>query len=279
VAIQITQLPHRGVLEIQGEDKALFLQGLISNDINFVTAENAIYSTLLNPQGRFLYDFFITEKDGSYFLDCEAERLDTLIKKLSLYKLRSRVSLKPRPDLNVYAVWGDKVAQSLDLKEERGNARQCIYMDPRLLELGARIIGEDSPNSTPEAYDLHRIKLGIPEGGRDLIPEKSILLEYGLDELNGISWTKGCYVGQELTARTKHVGQVRKRLFPVEIKGATPDEGTEILSSESPVGFIQSVRDSYGLALLRLEALDGNLICGEAQLKPIAPYWMCIEKS
>ena len=177
-----------------------------------VKEEHTIYATLLNPQGRFLYDFFITERLGSYFLDCEAERLDSLIKRLSLYKLRSRVTLKPRPDLNVYAAWGGDVVKTFDLKEEKGNTCNCTFIDPRLVELGARIIGEASPNTTPEAYDIHRLKLGVPEGGRDLIPEKSILLESGLDELNAISWTKGCYI-QELTARTKHVGQVRKRLF------------------------------------------------------------------
>src|ERR1700678_2261246 len=111
----ITHLQHRGVIEIQGEDKAAFLQGLITNDIHRVTPERAIYATLLTPQGRFLYDFFIVEKDGSYLLDVQAARLEGLLKKLSLYKLRSKVTLMPRPDIQVFAVWGDGVATSLDL--------------------------------------------------------------------------------------------------------------------------------------------------------------------
>jgi folate-binding protein YgfZ len=267
VATFIANLPHRGVLEIQGEDKRSFLQGLITNDINLVSPKKAIYATLLTPQGRFLYDFFITEKDGSFFLDAEAGRLEALIKKLSLYKLRSQVTLTPRSDLKVYAVWGDDVAPSLGLKNETGHTQGGTFMDPRLLDLGARIIGEGMANTTEDAYDLHRLKLGVPEGGLDLIPEKSILLESGLDELNAISWTKGCYMGQELTARTKHVGEVRKRLYPIEIEGDIPDEETEILNQGTPVGTLRSKRGSYGLALLRSEATEGELTCGKARLK------------
>ena len=276
--MMITPLPHRGVLEIQGEDKTAFLQGLISNDINGVTPENAIYATLMSPQGRFLYDFFIMERDGSYFLDVEAGRLADLVKKLSLYKLRSAVRLIPRPDLKVFALWGDNVAKKFGLKEERGQAMPGLYMDPRLIELGVRGMGEIPPFETTslEEYEVHRLKLGVPEGGRDLIPEKSILLESGLDELNAISWTKGCYIGQELTTRTKFLGLVRKRLLPVRIEGPAPDFGTEILLGEVKVGTMCTHADGYGLALLRLEHLKGEdvLQCAEAVLRPYKPFWM-----
>ncbi|MBL8677325.1 MAG: folate-binding protein YgfZ, partial [Alphaproteobacteria bacterium] len=204
----IAELSHRGVIEIEGEDKATFLQGLISNDINLVTPTQAIYATLLTPQGRFLFDFFITEKDGTFLLDVKAARLETLLKKLSLFKLRSKITLKGRPDLKIYAYWGE------------GDLTLEAYPDPRLKTLGARLIGQAKPNISAEEYDLHRLKLGVPEGGIDMLSEKAILLESGLDELNAISWTKGCYMGQELTARTKYRGLVRKRLFPVKIEGA-----------------------------------------------------------
>lgn len=279
----VTTLPHRGVLEIKGEDKAAFLQGLVTNDINLVTPHQAIYATLLTPQGRFLYDFFIIESENAYLLDAEASRLGDLLKKLSLYKLRSKITLNLRPDLQVYAFWGEDVAIQLDLREELGNLRECFFMDPRLLELGARFIGVDLSEpfqaATPHDYDGHRLKFGIPEGGKDLIPEKSIPLESGLDELNAISWTKGCYMGQELTARTKYRGLVRKRLFPVTIEGDPPQEGTEILQNENSVGEMRSHNTHWGMALLRLEALkaQGEFVCGKAQLKPYVPVWMRFE--
>jgi tRNA-modifying protein YgfZ len=283
MTVMMTQLLHRKVLEVQGEDKATFLQGLISNDIHQVTPERAIYAALLNPQGRFLYDFFIVEKDEPYLLDVEAARLEALLKKLSLYKLRSKVTLTPRPDLKVFAVWGDGVASALDLPEDAGTAHNGIFMDPRLVDLGARIIEEAPPRdfqpATPQDYDLHRLKLGIPEGGMDLIPERAILLESGLDELNAISWTKGCYLGQELTARTKYRGLVRKRLFPIIIEGKAPAEGTEVFFNSDSVGEMRSHNTSHGLALLRVEAVkdQNEFECGGALLKPYIPVWMRLE--
>lgn len=265
--MSIAELPHRGVIEIEGEDKTTFLQGLISNDINLVTPEQAIYATLLTPQGRFLFDFFIIEKEGTFLLDVESARLEELLKKLSLFKLRSKVTLKARQDLKVYAIWGE----SFPLE---------AYPDPRLEALGARLMGEATPNSSAEDYDLHRLKLGVPEGGRDLLPEKSILLESGLDELNAISWTKGCYMGQELTARTKYRGLVRKRLFPVKIEGPAPENGAEVFLDGTSVGEMRSHRDGYGLALLRIEAVKSGetFTCEKASLKPYIPDWMVMEE-
>lgn len=260
----IAKLPQRAVLEISGEDKSAFLQGLITNDIHLVTTEKAIYATLLTPQGRYLFDFFIIEKGDSYLLDYEASRREELIKKLSLYKLRSRITLTPRPDFHVYAVWGEPLPGS--------------FSDPRLPELGNRFLGNIQDNTSVEDYDLHRIKLGVPEGGCELTPEKSIILEFGLDELNAISWTKGCYVGQELTARTKHMGELRKRLFPVEILGETHLLGTEVLQGEESVGVLLTHQKSFGLALLRVEALKDEMICGKAKLKPYIPQWMRLDK-
>lgn len=279
----IAPLLHRGILEIQGEDRAAFLQGLITNDIYEVTPHQAIYATLLTPQGRFLYDFFISEQNGSYFLETEALKLEALLKKLNLYKLRSKITLKARLDLKVYALWGTDIASSLDLKDERGSAKDGVYMDPRLIELGARAIGEiDSQNfqsASVEEYASHRLKLGVPEGGQDLIPEKSILLESGLDELHAVSWTKGCYMGQELTARTKYRGLVRKRLFPLVIEGTPPPFGADIFKNEVVVGEMRTHAGSLGLALLRLEAFEGSgdFICEGATLKPYRPFWMNAE--
>jgi len=279
----IAHLSHRGVLEIQGGDKASFLQGLITNDINEVTQTQTIYATLLTPQGRFFYDFFISAREESYFLETDSECLDALIKKLNLYKLRSQVTLIPRPDLKVYALWGDDLSCSLGLAEERGKAHKTVYMDPRLVELGARAQGEipmkDLQKVPLKDYVQHRLRLGVPEGREDLIPEKSIPLESGLDELHAISWTKGCYMGQELTARTKYRGLVRKRLFPVTIEGTPPPFGAEILKNDTSVGEMRSHSGSQGLALLRIEALKepGDFKSETAVLKPYIPFWMRVE--
>jgi folate-binding protein YgfZ len=280
----IAQLPQRGVLEIQGEDKATFLQGLVSNDIFDVTPEQAIYAVLLTPQGRFLYDLFIAEKNGSFLIDAETQRLEALLKRLTLYKLRSQVNLQLRPDLKVFAIWGLTLSETLGLKEESGSAREGLFMDPRLLQLGARGIGEVKnmgfQQATARDYDAHRLMLGVPEGGLDLIPEKTIPLEAGLDELNAISWTKGCYLGQELTARTKYRGLIRKRLFPVKIEGELPIDNKEIFLGGAEVGDMRTHNGSDGIALLRLEAFEayeeeqGELRCGDALLKPYKPTWM-----
>ncbi len=264
----IAELPHRGVIEIDGEDKETFLQGLISNDINLVTPTQAIYATLLTPQGRFLFDFFITDKDGIFLLDVELARHEALLKKLSLFKLRSKVTLKARPDLKIYALWGEE------------NFPREAYPDPRLKTLGARLIGQTEPNASVEEYDLHRLKLGVPEGGIDLLPEKAILLESGLDELNAVSWTKGCYMGQELTARTKYRGLVRKRLFPVKIEGSAPESGAKVFLGDTAVGEMRSSCNGYGLALLRIEAAKSGeaLQCENASLTPYIPVWMVVEE-
>ena len=283
MTIHITELPHRGVLEIQGEDKASFLQGLITNDIQLVTPEKTIYACLLTPQGRFLYDFFIMENKGSFLLETETNRLEELLKKLTLYKLRAKVNLHLRPDLKVYALWGENVPQALDLLNEEGRTQANFFMDPRLVTLGARRLTPSEPtgfqSATPNDYDFHRLSLGIPEGGRDLIPEKSILLESNLDELNAISWTKGCYMGQELTARTKFRGLVRKHLLPVIIHEGTPEEGADVFLNEQVVGEMRTHNKDRGLALLRLDDVmeKENLVCGNARLTPYIPAWMILE--
>jgi len=278
-----TELPHRGVMEIEGEDRALFLQGLITNDIHLVTPKRSIYTLFLTPQGRFLYDFFIMEEEGVYFLEGETSHLESLLKKFALYKLRSKINLKLRPDLKVHAFWGEGVPHVLGLEEEPGYTRNGIFVDPRLVELGVRTLSlTPSPSvalATLQDYDRHRLLLGVPEGNKDVIPEKSIPLECGMDELNAISWTKGCYMGQELTARTKHRGLVRKRLLPVKIEGDAPDPGAKIFLKEEPVGEMRSHNGLDGLALLRIEALNlqGEFICEKAHLKPYVPFWMHIE--
>ena len=256
-----TLLPHRGIFQISGEDRATFLQGLITNDITKVSPARPLYAALLTPHGRFLHDFFISEADDAYLLETESERIPELLQKLIVYKLRSRVIFTPRPDFPVYVVWGDELEE----------IPEGAFVDPRLPELGLRGRGAlPLPTASLEDYNRHRLQWGIPEGGLDLIPEKSIPLECGLDELNAIDWEKGCYMGQELTSRTKFRGLVRKRLFPVKIKGTPPPYGATIFKNEKEVGSMRSSLGEQGLALLRLEFLEepGEFLCQEATLFP-----------
>ncbi len=281
--------PTRGLLRIDGPDQRTFLQGLISNDVTRVTAERALYGSLLTAQGRYLHDFILAELAGALLLDAEAGRLDDLKRRLSLYKLRSKVTIAPAPDLAVAVAWGSGAAAALGLPEEAGAARPfaggLAVVDPRLPGLGVRLIlpaaslaeglaATGLPAGDLADYDLLRLALGVPDGSRDLPVEKAILLENGFDELNGIDWKKGCYIGQELTARTKYRGLVKKRLLPVEVEGELPAPGTPILHGAEEVGEIRSGRGNRALALLRLEAADRELVAGAARLTAQRPEWL-----
>ncbi|WP_119461820.1 YgfZ/GcvT domain-containing protein [Rhodospirillaceae bacterium SYSU D60014] len=285
---------ERGVIAVTGEDRRSFLQGLVSNDVNKVSAERAVYAALLTPQGKYLHDFFIAEVGEALYLDCEAARREDLRRRLSIYKLRSKVSVTDATaDFSVAQSFGTEALATLDLPPEPGHAVAraggIVFTDPRLAELGARAILPrevaaewlSAAAFTPapdEHYDRLRLSLGIPDGSRDLPVEKAILLENGFEELHGVDWEKGCYMGQELTARTKYRGIVRKRLVPVEIEGPTPDWGTPILFDEKAAGEMRSGADGIGLAVLRLEYLDqaaspGAFRAGESRLTPRKPDW------
>jgi hypothetical protein len=291
-----TALPARGVIEITGEDRVDFLQGLVSNDVTKAAADRAIYAALLTAQGRYLFDFFIIALGDALYLDTEASRLADLQRRLSIYKLRAKVSLSNASErFAIAAAWGDGTAPALGLggigtaKEFAGG---IAYLDPRLEALGARFLlpreKSDAPSqagfaaSDAETYDRHRLALGVPDGTRDLVPEKALLMESGFDELNGIDWQKGCYMGQELTARMKYRALVKKRLLPVAIEGAEVAPGTAITQDGSEAGEMLSARDGRGLALLRLEAVEAaqnngaDLRAGAAVIRPQKPTWMKI---
>jgi len=285
---------ERGVLQIEGADRREFLQGLVTNDVAKLGSDRALYAALLTAQGRYLHDFFLAEHGETFLLDVEAARLADLARRLTTYKLRSRVSLKPVSEYWAVAVaFGAEPLSALELSSEPGAAAKIAggvaFVDPRLVALGARLI---LPRATaaavmeargflpaePDAYDRLRLSLGVPDGSRDLLPERALLLESGFDELNGIDWNKGCYIGQELTARTKYRGLVKKRLLPVAVEGPLPQPGAIVFWGDEEAGEMRSSRGGNGLALLRLDALERAsketpLRAGEARLSVTIPAW------
>ena len=284
-------LEDRGILAVSGADRRIFLQGLVSNDVERIGPERARYAALLTAQGKYLHDFMMIELGGEIWLDAEARRLSDLKRRLSIYRLRAKAALDERPDFAVAAVFGEGARAAMGFSEDPGAARPfasgVAFVDPRLAALGVRCIlpradircaleGTGLAEAGFPAYDRLRLQLGVPDGSRDLVPEKSILLESGFDELNGVDWQKGCYIGQELTARTKYRGLIKKRLMPVEIDGPAPAPGTIVTADGREVGEMRSSRDGLGLALLRLEpVVEGkHLKAGNTTLVPSQPSWM-----
>lgn len=286
-----TALDDRGILRIAGEDRAPFLQGLISNDIMKASPSRALWSAFLTPQGKFLHDFFIHVHEESLLLDAERARLADLRQRLSRFKLRAKVELaEASDDWVVVVAWGPGTAACLGLPEKPGAA--CAFagghacIDPRLAELGARLvlprstaastIAEHFATGGRDGYNDLRLAHGIPDGSQDLEIERSILLENGFDELGGIDWEKGCYIGQELTARTRYRALIKKRLLPAVFDGTAPAPGTPVVKDGREVGVLRSTSGKRALALLRLDALEkpGELLSGGQSLVVETPAWL-----
>ncbi len=277
-------LPHRSVISVAGADRVEFLQGLVSNDTRKVAPDRAIWAALLTPQGRFLNDMFVADagKD-TFFLETERERAPALARKLKMYTLRSKVTVEDLGGtFEVAAAFGDDASKAL------GIDGTVSFTDPRLERLGVRLIAPAGQAATRlsahgfaeaplAAYDALRLPLGVPDGSRDLQVEKALLLENGFDELNGVDWKKGCYMGQELTARTKYRALIKKRLFPVRVEGTLPESGTPVVRDGEEVGELRSGAGDRALAMLRLDAVraDGAaLTAAGVRILPDTPSWM-----
>jgi folate-binding protein YgfZ len=259
---KIAHLPNRAVLAVTGADRITFLNGLVSNDVALAAPGTAVWAALLTPQGKYLADFFILAAPDALLLDCQADQRDMLAQKLTRHRLRAQVAVAAT-DHAVHAAWDAAPAGAL------------AAPDPRLPQAGWRVLSTTplATNATEADYAQHRIALGLPDGTADMEPDKSVLLEGGFDELAGISWTKGCYLGQELTARTRYRGLLKRRLLPVSATAPLPAAGTVILSGTRDVGVLRSVLGSQGLALLRLDALDDALSAGGIALSVRVPAW------
>ncbi len=238
-------LPQRGRITVGGEDRHAFLQNLISNDIRQIAEKNSLYACLLTPQGKFLHDFIIYEFGDELIIDCEGgARAKDLYARLMMYKLRSPVTLAVEENAPSYAI--------LSCRQDSPPVPNC-YPDPRHPDMGWRC--HEKPNSLPERtlsdWDEHRLKYGVPDGSRDMVIEKSTLLECHIDKFNGICLKKGCYVGQELTARMHYRGLAKKHLYIVH-GNPLPPSGADIMSGNNILaGDMRSQSGTIGLALLK----------------------------
>jgi hypothetical protein len=226
-------LPNRGLITLSGPDRHTFLQGLITNDIEKLKTEPCIYACLLTPQGKFLHDFFVLERDDTLLLDCEfGDRAEDLARRLKMYKLRANVQIECEKRNAVFAITGEKPDKS--------------WPDPRHPDMGHRSFTKPEllPEQSFEIWDEHRIRLTIPDGSRDLIPEKSTMDEARMDTLNGVDYDKGCYVGQELTARMHYRGLGKKHLYTIAISEQAEKYPKSELRSQCNGLAIALVRDT-----------------------------------
>jgi folate-binding protein YgfZ len=263
-------LSNRAIISLSGSDCYNFLQKLITNDILKVNDNTSIYSCLLTPQGKYYTDFFITKNDESLFLDIPANQKEFIIKKLLLYKLRSNILIQDiSSEYNIFSIFDDNIFQYQEITEG-ANVKfnhGLAFIDPRDQKLGIRAyipikninLLEKEYSQDQYFYDQIRINLRIPEGEKDLIQDKSFPLEYNLHNLNAISFTKGCYIGQELVSRTYHRGVIRKKIYSIEsLDKDLPEITTEIYAGNVKIGNMASKFNNIGLALIRIDDFEAN---------------------
>jgi folate-binding protein YgfZ len=283
--MQAALLPDRGVLKVVGDDARKFLNGLLTADVGKVSPGQAAYAALLTPQGKIMVDMIVAEAlaedGGGFFLDCPRALAKTLTDRLNFYKLRAKVLVEDLSEvLGVLAAWDGGGETEYGL----------CYADPRLSALGLRCMLP--PHLAPEAaadlgatltdaksYEAHRIALGAPRGGLDFNYNDAFPHEADMDQLNGIDFEKGCYVGQEVVSRVEHRGTARKRVVPVTYQDYAPDAGVAVKVGDTEVGVMGSSAQGRGLAMLHLgrvgEALGAGqpIMSGGIALHPVKPGW------
>ena len=267
-------LPDRGVVRVAGPDAEKFLNGTVTADLDMLARQAAVHSALLTPQGKMLFEFFVThapEGEGGFLLETGRDQADSLAKRLKMYMLRAKVEAENVSGaFAVAAAWGGAPAAGDKL---------IVYEDPRLAGMGCRVLAPVPPGFAvdpgdavgdvewvaAEAYHAHRIALGVPEAGKDFPLGDTFPHEANLDLLNGVSFEKGCFIGQEVVSRMKHRGNVRKRVVPVQAE-APLRSGAAIMVGDAEIGSIGSVAGARGLALIRLDRAAEASAKGQALL-------------
>ncbi len=277
-------LPDRGVVKVAGDDARHFLNGLVTSDMSKVAPGSPRFAALLTPQGKIIVDFIVAEAPaedgGGFFLDCPRALATALVQKLNFYKLRAKVLAEDLSEvLGVMAVWEGTGETEFGL----------CYADPRLKGLGMRamlpphLAAEAAADlgaelTTADAYEAHRIALGVPRGGMDFIFGDTFPHEADMDQLAGVDFDKGCYVGQEVVSRVEHRASARSRIVPVAFKFA-PMSGLPVMTGEKEIGSLGSATNGRGLAMLRLDrvadalAAGTPLTCGGVALSVVKPDW------
>ena len=247
------QLQDRSVIALTGSDAFGFLQNIITADMDDIYRDGIGYGALLTPQGKIICDFLVLKTGDGYALDVRAQAADALVKRLTLYRLRAKVDIAPRPDLAVFTAWGGD-----------GGAPETARPDPRLSALGVRWIAPADEIASSTGADWHqwRISLGVPEVGVEFPFEDSFPHDAALDSLNGVAFDKGCYIGQEVVSRMRHRGTARRRIVQVAGDGPLPETGTEILAGGQPVGRLGSSSGGQGIAVMRLDRLEKAIAAG-----------------
>jgi folate-binding protein YgfZ len=257
---RLALLPDRGVVSVTGEDARKLLQGLITNDMDVLDGQPAIHAGLLSPQGKLLFEFLVIRDEGGYLLDVARDKAGELVKRLTMYRLRAKAQIRDASgELRIWAGWNEPPVG--------GYGAALAYPDPRLSGLGIRLAmgAADLPQRAEDGigaadYHAHRIALGIPEGGKDWDFGDAFPHEANLDLHNGVSFEKGCYVGQEIVSRMQHRGTVRKRVVRVTAVADLPVDRPDVTMGEVVIGRLGSVAGRQGLAMLRLdraiEAID-----------------------
>lgn len=270
-----TLLSDRAVLRLTGKDCVKLLQGILTRDITKLSDSQALYALMLTPQGKFLYDFFLVKDGDAILLDIDAGKKADIQKKLALYKLRSDVTIT-ETEMTVHALCGDEALKLLD-STAPGTAVNIPgghrYIDPRTTGMFVRQLGREIPAGFPEGtltdYDRIRIHHCVPDTRNDLVPEKFFPLFFRMDELNAIDFDKGCYVGQEVTTRSKHRGNIRRSIYTVHGKAPMPEPGTTITAEGKAVGELLSSFGDTAIALLEKEALEHKLMAGDMHLRVV----------
>jgi folate-binding protein YgfZ len=234
----------RTVLKISGTDAHKFLQDLVTNNLD---KEGLTYAALLTPQGKYLFDFFLLGIDGCYLLDVKSDCAAALAQRLTMYRLRADVAIED---------------SGLHVQRAMGAAPDGAHADPRHKALGWRLYGAHAKEKTDINWDAIRVEHCIPETGIELIPDETYILEAGFERLNGVDFKKGCYVGQEISARMKHKTELRKGFATVEINGFAP-VGTQITSDRKPAGVLYTQAGGKGIAYLRFDRAKGDLRAGD----------------
>ncbi len=285
-------LEERGILYISGDDTDTFLQNLISNDIKKVNDSNSCFASLLTPQGKYLFEFIITKHKKGYFLECEKKIIDALFLKLNSYKFRSKIELLNLSNEFVVAVLSREKFLTLDKSRDIAGyttkfREDPIYLDPRHKDLGARLITNleklhlslkllKLKSTNIDQYYSISSEIGIPQINTDKLQNNLFGIECNLNELNGIDFKKGCYVGQENTARIKLKDKLSKRLFPVEVIDGDLNKEKIINYDKSELGKVL-INNKYPFAVIKFKdkkfKFDKIYKCGDASIKIKKPSW------